>query len=279
MKKVLSIISTLIFSVAMAFAQHDGTALARIIYQFTHIDDTNQRDKPYEEDLILFMGENTSLFKSFTELQKQEARQRIVQEARQTGTINLDLRNAGFKNSSNTQYILFPQPKRLARVEKLFRTNYLIEERYPALDWEILDEEKQIGGYLAQKATTQFGGRAYTVWFTPEIPFPFGPWKLHGLPGLILEAQDSKNEVVFAYGDFETLENSDVQIGIPNGTIATTQKEYDKAAEAFEKNPQAAMNNALAASGSKARIISLQENAPSTTSKPKTINNPLELDN
>ena len=29
-----------------------------------------------------------------------------------------------------------------------------------------------------------------TVWYTPEIPVPFGPDKYGGLPGLILEVND-----------------------------------------------------------------------------------------
>ena len=37
-------------------------------------------------------------------------------------------------------------------------------------------------------ATTHFRGRDWKVWFSEEIPLPLGPWKLGGLPGLILAA-------------------------------------------------------------------------------------------
>lgn len=34
-------------------------------------------------------------------------------------------------------------------------------------------------------ATTQFRGLTYTAWFALDIPINEGPWKFHGLPGLI----------------------------------------------------------------------------------------------
>jgi hypothetical protein len=33
------------------------------------------------------------------------------------------------------------------------------------------------------------------VWYTDSIPISFGPWKLHDLPGIVLEAYDDTNEV------------------------------------------------------------------------------------
>jgi GLPGLI family protein len=44
-----------------------------------------------------------------------------------------------------------------------------------------------------------FRGCIYTVWYTPDIPSSFGPWKLNGCPGLILEAtRDDKGFAFYA---------------------------------------------------------------------------------
>lgn len=65
------------------------------------------------------------------------------------------------------------------------------------LSWILKDEYKTISDYKCQKATVNFRGRSYEAWFTTEIPLPYGPWKLGGLPGLILEVYDLSKEVSF----------------------------------------------------------------------------------
>lgn len=65
------------------------------------------------------------------------------------------------------------------------------------IEWTSLDSTKIIGDMIALSASTTFRGRDYTVWYTPEIPVPTGPWKLLGLDGLILEAEDDEGAVVF----------------------------------------------------------------------------------
>ena len=61
-----------------------------------------------------------------------------------------------------------------------------------AHEWTFGDGEKEICGYPCQEAKTSYGGREWTVWFAPSIPSNVGPWKLGGLPGLIMEAQDAE---------------------------------------------------------------------------------------
>ncbi len=73
------------------------------------------------------------------------------------------------------------------------------DEPLPKIDWKIEKEQKKIGNFMCQKATTRFRGRNYTAWFAPEIPISAGPWKLHGLSGLILEAYDDTKEIQFLF--------------------------------------------------------------------------------
>jgi GLPGLI family protein len=74
---------------------------------------------------------------------------------------------------------------------------YFLKEPVPNIHWKITDNTKKIGSYKVQKATAHFRGRNDTVWFTPQIPVPYGPWKLIGLPGLVLQAYDSKKNIYF----------------------------------------------------------------------------------
>ncbi len=106
---------------------------------------------------------------------------------------------------------------------------FIICESYPDIDWSITADTMSIGNYLCYRATCKFRGRDYTAWFTPDIVCNFGPWKLHGLPGLILSAYDSKKEVFFTA---ETIKTVDVPIGsyMPTGDNVekVSRQEYKK---------------------------------------------------
>lgn len=77
------------------------------------------------------------------------------------------------------------------------------KEPLPKINWKIKDVTKKIEGILVQKATCKFRGRNYIAWFALEIPIPLGPWKLNGLPGLIIEAYDTNKELLFLFKKLE----------------------------------------------------------------------------
>jgi len=75
---------------------------------------------------------------------------------------------------------------------------YILEDKEIDFGWQITTERKKIGDFECVKAISKpFRGRVYEAWFAPEIPISGGPWKLCGLPGLILEAKDQSGEVSF----------------------------------------------------------------------------------
>lgn len=76
-------------------------------------------------------------------------------------------------------------------------------EPFSQLQWSIGDSTKTILGYECIMAVADFHGRYWTAWFTPEIPVSEGPWKLCGLPGLILEASESSAQHVFVADGIE----------------------------------------------------------------------------
>lgn len=70
-------------------------------------------------------------------------------------------------------------------------------DKVGALNWVISGDKKTILGYECTKATAEFRGRKWEVWFTTALNAEAFPWKLHGLPGVILEARDSEKLFLF----------------------------------------------------------------------------------
>lgn len=68
---------------------------------------------------------------------------------------------------------------------------FLVTDNWVDMKWKLSKRKKNILGYKCFKASTDFRGRKYVVWYTTSIPLPYGPWKFCGLPGIILLAYDT----------------------------------------------------------------------------------------
>ncbi|TAE11576.1 MAG: GLPGLI family protein [Bacteroidetes bacterium] len=73
--------------------------------------------------------------------------------------------------------------------EKYISKDFFVKDSLHNFKWELLSDTATILKRKCLSAKTTFRGREYKVFYAPEIPVSDGPWKLGGLPGLILEAK------------------------------------------------------------------------------------------
>jgi len=302
--KAQLIISTILITIAVsASAQRSDTAQVLVHYKFTHVRDTTNRDHPYTENMALYVGKNSSAYRSYDNVLEQAEFKKQMQIALANspdGRVQLNRNRRG----SGAEYYEFPNGKKLARKEPLVMETYLIDDAMPAIDWKINSDTATYGGLHCQKAKGHFKGRDYTAWFCPDMPLHVGPWKLNGLPGVIVEAYDAKKDVQFMFdgvekvvitpGDHLDGPKTDgpgprvVMIGggdggdpniiqLPKNAIKTTDKEFTKLDAAMHKDPdafvqsQVAMHNANRPAGSDPVRINIKMGPQ------PVVNNPIEL--
>ncbi len=64
----------------------------------------------------------------------------------------------------------------------------ILADPYPRINWRNTGASRLNNlGQSCLEAKGSHGGRDYTAWYVPSVPTPFGPWMLHGLPGLVDE--------------------------------------------------------------------------------------------
>jgi GLPGLI family protein len=145
---------------------------------------------------------------------------------------------------------------------------FLMNEPIEKIEWTIQSETKLLDTFLCQKATCNFRGRNYTAWFCKDLPYSLGPWKLNGLPGLILEAFDAEKEVVFGFLKYEPFQG---QIEIPKHYISMKELEFENM-KLGELNSDGYTNSFMSVS------IEIQDKkGEKVVNKVKRINNPIDL--
>lgn len=110
------------------------------------------------------------------------------------------------KGASTAQLYGDAEAGTMTHLEKIMSTWYRYTEPLAAIDWTIGDEEREVAGYRCTKATGRFRGRDWSVWFAAELAVDAGPWKLRGLPGLILAAATEDGQFSFEAVGIRTCE-------------------------------------------------------------------------
>ena len=82
--------------------------------------------------------------------------------------------------------------------EFIFPHEYEGYEPTPDIAWTLTEDTMTVSGYLCKQATATFRSVEWYVWFTEEIPSSAGPWRLRGLPGLIVKAESEAHTFCLA---------------------------------------------------------------------------------
>lgn len=209
-------------------AQHNQVNMF-IKYDFEHIADSSKRTEPITRSVYLYIADENSYY-AMAPMEKSQPQ----------GAFHMSMDAVDQSDALVNLYTPFAAGEAPCLVAMLGRLYKVQPNKGYKIDWTITDEKKDIGGYTCYKATGQFGGRNYVAWFTEEIPFPVGPWKLHGLPGAILEAADSTNEVRFRYAGLDKVTDRITLMDI-NKLPELPYDKYRKALENSKSNKLGAM--------------------------------------
>ena len=164
MNKSILLILYLFFSLFFSFSQSNYN----IEYEF--------KDK---NDFVgisnLMIQENRAVFKILDD--RESGIQTNKNSTKKNYVINDELSRFTY---SDGDYIHTRIPYRNREIIYKFQSNLL--------EWKFTEERKKIKDFSCQKAILELNGRTYEVWFTTQIPINFGPLRLNGLPGLVVEA-------------------------------------------------------------------------------------------
>lgn len=263
--------------------------VGKVFYKLSYMPDTTKRDSLTQEVFELDFGKNASMFISYSSKEMDSTMKKMFEEQMKNATTDAN----GNKHFSFMPPLSVPKNATFTRdkfytgaadagtslhIMNIATATFLIKDTAGKIDWHIEDATRTIQGNLCQKATGESHGRAYTAWFCSDLPYSFGPRRLSGLPGLILEAYDEKREVNYTLDHIETVKDASEITGLPEDGIDATPQEFARTREAFEKNPEAFIQaHSPQGTGVKINNIKIVRGvAPKGFKKPVN-NNPVDL--
>lgn len=251
MKWYKSLSFALLFLATLANAQSAN----RFFYELT-FKPKKDSTKTEKEGVILDITDEKSLYRDFLAVSQDSILKITVEKMQKSGIFQDMSKVIRQPKFSHKIYKSYPTMK-VQYIDAVLnggRPLYLSYSEEIKISWKIENEKKKIGEYEAQKATTEFGGRKWTAWFAESIPFPDGPYKFSGLPGLIVKIEDAEknyswelkgNKKIENYNELSYSEQLMAQFGGSLKTTDITREKFEKTLADFKKDPFANMRDQL----------------------------------
>ena len=235
MKKL--ILATVLAAAPAVYAQNP--ALYECIYQYDVTGKTDKGDISDTFNCMLLIGEESSKFLDYAAFQLDSVSaikgvsDDVIKEYEERDLKATPYFDRRMFNSSSDN--------KLTTISTMAPFSYIYEEKTPLIEWKLSDETQTVCGYECRKAEGEYGGRKWTAWYAEEIPVPFGPWKLTGLPGLVMQAYDSDNIHRFVAVSFREGNGDVTPDKIPN-LVKIDHKDFEERKAVYDKNPMNSIN-------------------------------------
>lgn len=215
----------------LLIAQKDSMAIGKIIYEHrTYLEGSNERNGK----ATLLFNQHLSVYIHNTVPKENQVRE----EGNEIMPIAGDEEGFPVYKNIKTRELLY---KRLLGGSPI---KCIIKDTLDKINWTLIEEFKALGKYKCQKAKGTFAGRIYEVWFTIDIPISSGPYKLWGLPGMILEAKSTDGKVMFLFNATEPSNSIKQSIERPKlGLKFDNYAAYEKASEERSRNLEKIMRS------------------------------------
>ncbi|WP_139924160.1 GLPGLI family protein [Hymenobacter sp. DG01] len=196
------------------------------IYKLTYQPDSLNNDRKTEL-MSLTINPNLSKFES-----QYSYKADSIMESVNFSQASVDLLGTYLKTGFSYELYKLSSPKTIRYYDKIGRKRYEIAQQRTDMRWQTTTTTKKIAGYSCRKAITTFAGRHWEAWFTTEVPVSEGPYKFSGLPGLIIEIYDTKNNYHFALISLKNKVNSPA-LTPPTNLLKTNETTFKKAKQDY----------------------------------------------
>lgn len=206
----------------------------RFTYDYQFIPDSTNVSDVKNEMMNLDVSKSGSKFYSATVYHSDSLMKADVQkQIAASGTINI-------KSDNQKGLVRYTISKKYPKYEvflhnRILRDLYNVSEERPIV-WKITPEKLKIGEWSTQKAEADFAGRHWYAWFTTDIPIQDGPYKFHGLPGLIVKLEDQTQSHRFTLQGVKNISSIPEDVFKAN-EISVNSKQYNKLLKDYENDP------------------------------------------